>query len=103
MMLLPLQPTPNSTVVVLLLFISLLVSVVLSVVIVFKGVQGYRTSHDQGIVLLVGGILLLSGIPTSINVVLATATAVPGWGVATTVDLIRLLGLLIILVSIYDR
>lgn len=102
-MLLPLQPTPNSTVVVLLLFISLLVSVVLSVVIVFKGVQSYRTSHDRGIVLLVGGILLLSGIPTSINVVLATATAVPGWAVATTVDLIRLFGLVTILMSIYDQ
>ncbi|WP_154019024.1 hypothetical protein [Halococcus agarilyticus] len=102
-MVLPLQTGTGSTGVLLVLFSSLLVSVILSFVIGLKGMRSYRESHDWGIVLLVVGILLLSGIPTSINVVLTTFTTIPDWIVETTVTLIRLFGLVTILVSIYDQ
>lgn len=102
-MVLPLQTTTGSTEVVLVLFSSLLVSVVLSFVIGLKGVRSYREAHDWGVVLLVVGILLLSGVPTIINVVLTTFTPIPNWVVETTVNLIRLFGLVTILVTIYDQ
>lgn len=98
----PLQTTIGNTAAVAVLFISLQVSIVLSLVIGLRGVRSYRESHDYRIVLLVIGILLLSGVPTSINIVFTTFTAIPGWTVAAAVDLIRLFGLVIILVSIYD-
>lgn len=103
MMSLLLQTATGGAEVVAVFFVSLLVSVVLSLIIGLKGVRSYRESHDRGIVLLAVGILLLSGVPTSINVALTTVTPVPGWAVATTVNLIRLMGLVTILVTIYDQ
>ncbi|WP_124954266.1 hypothetical protein [Halocatena pleomorpha] len=103
MMVLPLQTVTGGAGVVVVFFISLLISVVLSFVIGLKGIRSYRESHDRGIVLLTVGIVLLSGVPAGINVALTTLTAVPGWTVETTVNLIRLFGLVIILVTIYDQ
>lgn len=97
---LPLQTTIGGVEV--LLFISFLVAVVLSLVIGIKGIQSYQESHDPGIVLLTVGILLLSGIAVSINVALTTFTAVPSGVVTTGVDLVRLLGVILIIVTIYD-
>lgn len=89
--------------VVVLVLISLLVSIVLSLVIGVKGIRSYRQSHDRGIVLLTVGILFLSGVPVSVTVVLRTFVAVPSWAMPTTSNLIRLLGIVIIIVTIYDQ
>lgn len=99
---LPLQPTTGDVEVVVLLFISLLVAVVLSLVIGIKGIQSYRASSDRGIALLTVGILLLSGVAVSLNVALRMFTVVPGWSVTTAVNLVRLLGIVIIIVTIHD-
>lgn len=99
---LPLQSITDETVVVVLLFISFFVAVVLSLVVGVKGLQSYRVSHDRGIVFLTVGILLLSGVAGSINVAFTLFTAVPGWIVTTGANLVRLLGVIIIIVTIYD-
>lgn len=99
---LPLQTTIGYVATVVLLFTSFLVAVVLSLVIGVKGIQTYRASHDRGIALLTVGILLLSGVAVSINVTLTTFTAVPGWVVTTGANLVRLLGVIIIIVTIHD-
>jgi type IV secretory pathway VirB6-like protein len=99
----PLQTTTGDMEIVVLLFISFLVAVVLSLVLGVKGVRSYRASHDRGIALLTVGILLLSGVAASINVALSMFTVVPGWVVTTAGNLARLLGIVIIIVTIYDQ
>lgn len=102
MIALPLQTTTVGVEVVVLLAISFLVAVVLSLVIGVKGIRSYRGSHDRGIALLTISILLLSGVAVSLNVAFTTFTAVPGWIATTTVNLVRLLGIVIIIVTIHD-
>ncbi len=87
---------------VLMLFVSLFISIVLSLVIGHRGIRRYVETREQGILLLTIGIVLLSGAPIGIDVVLVTATALPGPAIAAFVDLIRLVGLVVILVTIYD-
>ena len=98
----PLQITTNALGVVVVLFVSLLVSVVLSLVIGLRGGRRYYETRNGGVLLLTLGIVLLSGVPTSINVALTTFTDLPGAAIATLVDLVRLLGLVVVLVTIYD-
>lgn len=102
MILSPLQTAANNLEVIMV-FVSLLAAIILSFVIGIRGVRSYRRSRNWGTVLLVVGILLVSGVPTGINVILTTVTAVPGWLVATMVDLIRLVGLVVILTTIYEK
>ena len=89
--------------VVVMVGISFLVAVVLSLVIGVKSVRSYRASHDRGIALLTVGILFLSGVPVSVTVALRMFATAPGWAVTTTGNLIRLLGIMIIIVTIYDQ
>lgn len=100
---LPLQPTTGYVATVVLLTISFLVAVVLSLVIGVKGLQTYRASHDRGIALLTVGILLLSGVPVSINAAFNVFTDIPVWIVTIAGNFARLLGIVIIIVTIYDR
>lgn len=100
---LPLQTTTSGVVIEVLLVISLLVAVILSLVVGIKGLQTYRASHDRGVVLLTVGILLLSGIATSINVILNMFTDVSAWIIPIAGNLSRLLGIVIIIVAIYDQ
>jgi hypothetical protein len=81
---------------------SLLASVALSYLIGVRAIRRYRASSDRGYVFLATGIILLSGVPIVTNVVLSSATPTPEWLVSTTVDLIRLAGLLAILGAIYE-
>ncbi|WP_147464889.1 hypothetical protein [Halococcus sp. IIIV-5B] len=92
----------GDTSLVLTSFISLLVAVILSFTIAARAIRSYRTTRNRGIALLALGIVLLSGIPVIVNIILSTVTTMPWWVVAMTIDLIRLAGLLIILVTIYD-
>ncbi|MDG5776399.1 hypothetical protein VB773_07755 [Haloarculaceae archaeon H-GB2-1] len=94
--------TPASTLVSLLLFLGLVVSMVVSVVVVAKGVGSYRATGDPAILGLSTGILLLSGAPIFLNVVLATSTGLDSAVVSTLADGLRLMGLLVVLYVIYN-
>ena len=86
---------------VLLTFLGALVSVTLSVVILAKGVQGYRRTGDVALPGLAAGILLLSGAPLLLNVLLASLTATEPTTVTTLTNVTQLLGLGLITYVIY--
>lgn len=85
----------------LLTFLGILVSVVLSVVILVKGYRGYRATGDGALLGLAAGILLLSGAPLLLNVVLASLTATEPAVVSVLTDLTQLLGLGLMTYVIY--
>lgn len=98
----PLQTAPApGELLVLLSFLGVLVSVVLSAVILAKAVQSYRGTGDPALLGLASGILLLSGVPLLANVALASATATDPATVSVLVDLTQLSGLGLILYVIY--
>lgn len=96
-----LQATPDARLVALLLFLGLVLAIVLSIVVMVRGVVGYRRAGDPALLGMAAGILLLSGAPIVLNVVLQTVTAMPAWQVSVAADLTRLLGLGLILYVIY--
>jgi hypothetical protein len=98
----PAVATTTGTLVSLLLFLGLVLSVALSVVIVAKGVTSYRRSGEPALLGLSTGILLLSGAPIFLNVVLATATGLDSAVVSTLADGLRMVGLLVVLHTIYN-
>lgn len=87
--------------IVLLTFLGVVVSVVLSVVVVVKGVEGYRGTGDSALLGLAGGILMLSGAPLLLNLALASLTGTAPTTVSVVTNLIQLLGLALILHVIY--
>jgi len=98
-----LQSTAGSaTMLSLLTFLGILVSVVLSVVILVKGVQGYRQTGDAALPGLAAGILLLSGAPLLLNVLLTSLTGTGLETVTVLTDLTQLLGLALITYVIYE-
>lgn len=99
---LPLQTTAGTNLVLLALVGSLAISIVLSFVVGRNGLRGYRRSNDRRLLLLALGIVLLSGGAILFNIALSTLTRTPEWLVATAVDTVRLCGLLIIVIAIYD-
>lgn len=86
---------------VLLTFLGVVVSVALSVVVLAKGVQGYRKTGDAALLGLAGGIVVLSGAPLLLNIALASLTATEPTTVGVLADLTQLLGLALIMYVIY--
>lgn len=98
----PLQTagTPRQMVV-LLFFLGFVVSIVLSVTILVKGVQSYRRTHDPALLGMAAGILLLSGVPLLLNLILGNTTNASTGMIRLLTDLTRLSGLGLILFVIY--
>lgn len=92
---------PSTTLLTLLTFLGILVSVALSVVVLAKGFQGYRRTGDPALLSIAGGILLLSGAPLLLNLLLTTLTNTPPTTVSIVEDAVQLLGLGSILYVIY--
>ena len=92
----------SATMLSLLTFLGILVSVVLSVVILVKGVQGYRQTGDVALPGLAAGLLLLSGAPLLLNVLLTSLTGTGLGTVTVLTDLTQLLGLALITYVIYE-
>lgn len=84
-----------------LIFLGILISAVLSLVILLKGIQGYRQTGELALVGIAAGILLLSGAPLLLNLGLVTLTDTSPATVSIVEDLIQLLGLGLILYVIY--
>lgn len=97
----PLQSTGNSQLLALLLFLGLVLAIVLSTVILARGVQGYRRSGDPALLGMALGILLLSGAPIVVNVGVGTVTDAAAWQVSVAADCTRLSGLALVLYMIY--
>jgi hypothetical protein len=85
----------------LLFYLGFVVSVVLSVTILVKGITGYRRTHDTALLGLAAGILLLSGVPLILNLVLANTTSAASATITTLANLTRLCGLGLVLLVIY--
>jgi len=98
----PLQTagTPGQLLV-LLFFLGFVLSFVLSIVILARGVQSYRQSHDPALLGMAAGILLLSGVPLMVNLLLGNTTGAGTGTIRLVTDLIRLSGLGLILYVIY--
>lgn len=97
-----LQPTTSpGQMVVLFLFLGFVLSIVLSVTILVKGVQSYRRTHDPALLGLAAGILLLSGVPLMLNLILGNTTVAGIETIRLIADLTRLSGLGLILFVIY--
>jgi|GEM_PF-1981799 len=95
-----LQTTPGQ-IIVLLFFLGFVVAIVLSVTILVKGVQSYRRTHDPALLGMAAGILLLSGVPLLLNLILGNTTSVGTGVIRLVTDLTRLSGLALILFVIY--
>lgn len=93
--------TAPDQMVVLLFFLGFLVSIVLSVTILVKGVQSYRHTHDPALLGMAAGILLLSGVPLLLNLILGNTTSAGSGLIRLLADLTRLGGLGLILFVIY--
>lgn len=86
---------------VLLFFLGFVLSIVLSIVILVRGVQSYRHSHDPALLGMAAGILLLSGVPLVLNLILGNTTGAETGTIRLVTDLTRLSGLGLILFVIY--
>lgn len=97
----PLQATANAEVIALLLFLGLVLAIVLSTVVLARGLEGYRRSGDPALLGMALGILLLSGAPIVVNVGTQTLTDLAAWQVSVAADCTRLSGLALVLYMIY--
>ncbi|WP_330632145.1 hypothetical protein [Halocatena halophila] len=86
----------------LLIVTSFVLACVLSLVIAIKGIRAYRESRDRGIAWLTAGIVLLGGGALGVSFSLASLGTIPHWIVITGANLVRLAGVVIIIVTIYE-
>lgn len=96
-----LQAATDARLVALLLFLGFVLAIVLSIVILVRGIQSYRRAGDPALLGMAAGILLLSGAPIVLNVTVQTLTVAAAWQVSVIADLTRLCGLALILYVIY--
>jgi hypothetical protein len=91
------------TLAVLSLFAGVFVSIALALLLSVRAYRGFRRTRSQRLLALSGGLLLIVAVPKVTNLALATATTVstPTIGVLTAAC--RVVGLAIILVTIYAR
>jgi len=92
----------SATMLSLLTFLGILVSVVLSVVILVKGSRATDRLVTSPLPGLAAGILLLSGAPLLLNVLLPSLTGTGLGTVTVLTDLTQLLGLALITYVIYE-
>ncbi|MFB6156104.1 MAG: hypothetical protein ABEJ22_09425 [Haloferacaceae archaeon] len=86
---------------VLLAMLTTAVLVVLSLVVAYEAVRGYRGSDDPALLTLAVGIVLVSAGPTFATLVLTNLTATAGDVVTLVQRVAELLGLLTMLYAMY--
>ena len=87
----------TSTVAGVVLFLGLLVAVVISAVILLRGIQGFRQAHNPALLGLSIGIAFTSGLPIVMNISLSTVTVLDTELITVITNGLRLLGLGLIL------
>lgn len=97
----PFQATGGSPTVVTLVFVSLLLTVVLSLVVAYLLLQGYRRNRDAGRLALAVGLVFLTTVPFVAQFVLTNATSVPPVTRSAVANASKLLGLGAMLYAIY--
>lgn len=97
----PLQATGGSSAVIALVFISLLLTVILSLVVAYLLLQGYRRNRDAGRLALAVGLVLLTTVPFVAQFVLTNVTSVPPVTRSAVANASKLLGLVAMLYAIY--
>ncbi|MFD1588444.1 hypothetical protein ACFR9U_15785 [Halorientalis brevis] len=96
----PLQTASTSgtnTVASVVLFLGLLVAVIISAIILLRGIQGFRRAHNPALLGLSIGIAFTSGLPIVMNTSLSTFTVLDNRLITIVTNGLRLLGLGIIL------
>ena len=100
-------PLPGQSVVggspaeVLLAMLSTAVLVVLSLVVAYEAVRGYRGSDDRALLALAIGIVLVSAGPTFATLVLTNLTSAPSDAVTLLQRVSEFLGLLTMVYAMY--
>lgn len=97
----PLQATGGSPAVIALVFISLLLTTVLSLAVAYLLFQGYRRNRDAGRLALAVGLVLLTTVPFVAQFVLTNVTSVPPVTRSAVANASKLLGLVAMLYAIY--
>lgn len=97
----PLQATGGSPLVIALVFISLLLTVILSLAVAYLLLQGYRRNRDAGRLALAVGLVLLTTVPFVAQFVLTNVTSVPSITRSAVANASKFLGLVAMLYAIY--
>ena len=92
--------TPE-TVLAVLLFLGLFVTVVVSAIILWRGVRGYWQDRNGALLSLSVGIAFATGIPIVANIGLSTATSLETAAITVFTNCLRLVGLGVLLAVIY--
>jgi len=89
--------------VVLSLFAGVFVSIALALLLAVRAYRGYQRTRSPRLLALSGGLLLIVAVPKITNLVLATATAVSTPTIGALTAGCRVVGLAVILGTIYAR
>lgn len=84
-------------------FAGVFVSIALAVLIAVRAFDGYRRTQSRRLLALSAGLLLIVAVPKLGNLLLSSATAVGPDLISVLTGACRVLGLGVILVSIYAR
>lgn len=93
--------TPTARLAALLAFLGAVLAVVLSVLVLARGLQGYRRSRDPGLPCLAAGIVLLSGGVVAVNLALTNVTGLDRSPIQVAANGTQLAGLVAVLAAIY--
>lgn len=85
----------------ILVFLGAVLSIVLSLLVLLRALQGYRRTRDVGLLTLALGIALLSGGSVVLNLALTNATSIPHAAIQAVENLVELAGLVALLAAIY--
>lgn len=97
----PLQATGGSSAVITLVFISLLLTVCLSLAVAYLLLRGYRRNREAGRLALAVGLVLLTTVPFVAQFALTNVTSVPAITRSAIANASKLFGLVAMLYAIY--
>jgi hypothetical protein len=86
---------------VLVVYGTVLVTMVLGALITFRAYQGYRRNGSRPMLYLAVGLVFVTVVPPLVSVLLANLTALPGWAVVTAMAISQIVGLSSILYSLH--
>lgn len=103
MTLTPLASVGTNSLAVLSLFAGVFVSIALALLIAVRAFRGYQRTRSRRLLALSAGLLLIVAVPKLTNLALASLTAVDVSTISVLTEGCRVVGLVVILTSIYAR